>query len=192
MANIWITSDTHYAHKNICYGVSEWEDKERSARRFDTLEEMNSTIVGQINNFVKEDDILYHLGDWSFGEFQNIKEFKDKLIVKDIRLVLGNHDNNIKKNKENSKELFTEILPQGYKLKINKTTLILSHYPIDRWEDCEFGSIHLHGHTHHSLDTCDLNVLYRRMDVGIDWEEFRPYHIDEVLSIKDRPYLNRY
>ena len=24
MGNIWITSDTHYSHKNLCRGVTEW------------------------------------------------------------------------------------------------------------------------------------------------------------------------
>ena len=103
MSNIFFTSDTHYAHKNICVGVSEWDDKTKSCRKFQTLEEMNELIVNNINKYVKENDILYHLGDWSFGGINNIWEFRKRINCKNIYLVPGNHDHHIKKNK---------ILPQ--------------------------------------------------------------------------------
>lgn len=51
--NTWITSDTHYNHTNICRGVSTWEDG-RGTRDFQTLEEMNSTLVHNINSKVQE------------------------------------------------------------------------------------------------------------------------------------------
>ena len=97
--NIWFTSDTHYSHKNICLGVSEWSEPERSCRNFLNLTEMNDEIVYQINRNVKEDDILFHLGDWSFGGIDKIWEFRKKINCKNIHLVLGNHDHHIKKNK---------------------------------------------------------------------------------------------
>ena len=53
--------------KNICYGVSSWPEKESNCRMFNTLEDMNTAIVKSINSVVGENDILYHLGDWSFG-----------------------------------------------------------------------------------------------------------------------------
>ena len=75
---IWFISDTHFGHKNICYGVSEWENKITNTRPFNSLEEMNWAIVNSINNYVKEDDILYHLGDWSFGGIENIWNFRKR------------------------------------------------------------------------------------------------------------------
>lgn len=51
------------------------------------------------------------------------------------------------------------------------------------YEMDKVGSYHLHGHNHHRLDTDDLDMFYRRMDVGIDWEEFRPYSITEIIAI---------
>ena len=74
--NIWFTSDTHYWHKNITYGVSVWPDKENNCRKFNTTQEMSSHIVDQINKYVGQDDVLFHLGDWSFGGIQNIWNFR--------------------------------------------------------------------------------------------------------------------
>lgn len=93
--NIWFTSDTHYQHKNLCLGVSEWDDKEKSCRKFQILEEMNELIVKNINDNVKENDTLYHLGDWSFGGIENIWEFRKRINCKNIHLIFGNHDHHI-------------------------------------------------------------------------------------------------
>jgi len=102
--NIWITSDTHYNHKNICRGVTEWRMPDGSTpieqtRDFTDLEKMNAAIVNGINGVVMQDDVLIHLGDWSFGGFDSILEFWGRLMCKNIYLILGNHDKHIKNNK---------------------------------------------------------------------------------------------
>jgi len=68
---VWITSDTHYSHKNICRGVTNWRMPDGSVpveqtRDFPTIETMNASIVNNINGLVGQDDILIHLGDWSY------------------------------------------------------------------------------------------------------------------------------
>ena len=97
----YFTSDTHHSHKNICRGVSKWgktledgtfEVSVDSTRNFSTIEEMNQSIVDVINSTVGEFDELYHLGDWSFGGFENIQAFWLQLVCKNIYFVLGNHD----------------------------------------------------------------------------------------------------
>lgn len=209
---IWFTSDTHYNHKNICRGTSEWESKD-STRPFNTLEQMNNFIVNSINDYVQQNDTLYFLGDWSFGGIENIWNFRKRIICRDIHFINGNHDQHIKKNKlleipksEESlvrkfipnfniefmfgsnlliepQDLFTSI--QNYfEIEINKQIFVLSHYPIEEWYEMDRkGSIHLHGHCHHNIDNCELNTIYKRMDIGIDWKEFRPFNIDEILRI---------
>lgn len=97
MPKVWFTSDTHYGHKNIVAGVSDWSDKS-GCRNFNTVEEMNAEIIEGINANVAAKDTLYHLGDWSFGGVDNIWNFRKQLRVRDIRLVLGNHDEHIVTN----------------------------------------------------------------------------------------------
>ena len=203
MSNIYFTSDTHYNHSNLCLGVSTWDDKELSCRKFQTLEEMNELIVKNINDVVKEDDILYHLGDWSFGGIENIWEFRKQIKCKNIYLVPGNHDHHIKKNKLllqkeydiniYAHDCFLEILPELTKILIDKKEIILSHFPLEEWENMDRGAIHLHGHCHHTKDYTDLNMYAKRMDVGMDWEEFRPYSWEEIKEImKERKIKKRY
>lgn len=103
--NVWVTSDTHYGHKNICRGTSEWNRDELNpghsgTRDFKTLSEMNEALVYGINAHVQPDDILIHLGDWSFGGLDNIFVFRNRLACKNIYLAYGNHDHHIKSNKK--------------------------------------------------------------------------------------------
>jgi len=97
----FFTSDTHFHHKNICEGLSDW-DREKNAhqfRPFNTLEELDKTLVENINSTVGEDDVLIHLGDWSFGGKEQIWEFRKQIKCKNIHLILGNHDHHIEGNK---------------------------------------------------------------------------------------------
>jgi calcineurin-like phosphoesterase family protein len=96
---LWFTSDTHYNHSNICSSTTKWSDS-RLTRQFASLEAMNQRLVDNINDVVGENDILIHLGDWSFGGIDSIGEFRDRINCKNIHLVLGNHDHHIQNNKE--------------------------------------------------------------------------------------------
>lgn len=92
----WFTSDTHAFQKNICIPISEW--KSGALRDFPNEDIMTEHIANQINTYVKEDDILYHLGDWSFGGLDKILKFRNMINCRTIHLILGNHDSHIGKN----------------------------------------------------------------------------------------------
>ena len=93
----FFTSDSHYGHHNMCSGISRWK---QGFRNYQTLEEMNDALVDGINSVVREDDVLFHLGDWSFGGIDNIWEFRKRIRCKNIYLILGNHDEHIELNKK--------------------------------------------------------------------------------------------
>jgi len=183
---VWIISDTHFGHKNICRGVTEWRLPDGSVpiaqtRDFDTIGQMNDAIVNGINSVVGQDDVLIHLGDWSFGGFENIKIFRDRIVCQEIHLILGNHDHHIENNRSDCQELFTSV-NHYTKLMYKFDTLVLMHYPIDSWDGLNKGHIHLHGHVH--LPTGKIFGKGRRMDVGIDGSLFfAPYSLDNVVKI---------
>jgi calcineurin-like phosphoesterase family protein len=183
---VWIISDTHFGHKNICRGVTAWRLPDGSVpisqtRDFDSISEMNEIIVNNINSVVGQDDVLIHLGDWSFGGFENIKIFRDRIVCKEIHLILGNHDEHIEKNRDGVQELFTSV-NHYTKLMYKFETLVLMHYPIDSWDGLNKGHIHLHGHCH--LPQQKVFGKGRRMDVGIDGNMFfMPYELDNVIKI---------
>jgi calcineurin-like phosphoesterase family protein len=183
--NVFITSDTHYGHSNICRGTTNWRLPDGSipidqTRDFETIENMNDTIVNNINSMVGQDDVLIHLGDWSFGGFDNIKKFRERIICKEIHIILGNHDHHILNNKENVRELFTSVSEYNT-LKYLDSTFVLFHYPITSWNGLHKGDIHLHGHVHLSNDK--KFGRGKKMDVGVDGNNLKPYSIKEIIEL---------
>ncbi len=192
----WFTSDTHAFHKGIVRGTSEWEDKQKT-RDFDTVEEMTEKMASNFNKLVKSDDILYHIGDWSFGGFDNIKRFRDMLNCNTIHLILGNHDHHIERNKNGIQGLFSSV---GYykEITLNKQRIVLSHYAMRVWNKSHHGSWMLYGQSHGTLDKMtpqmsnptwigDMYYIknYKTMDVGVDTNNLEPYSLDELHTIMD-------
>ena len=191
IGNIYFTSDTHYHHKNIVRGVSEWKDDDNPTglqrkRDFDTLEEHDEAIIANFNSLVKENDTLYHLGDWSFGGYQQIPLFRERLNCKNIHLIFGNHDQHIEPSNSPYRPLFSSC---GYYneltmrvdrkwQQIQKVRIIMSHYAMRVFNKSHHGAIQLFGHSHGSLP--DLGN--RQMDVGVDTNNLHPYHLDEILE----------
>ena len=192
--NIWFTSDTHYSHTNICRGVSRWGNHDEdgnfevnigATRDFPDLEVMNDLIVDNINNNVDENDYLIHLGDWSFGGIERVTEFREKINCKNIVLILGNHDHHIQREKHLQK-LFTHVTHYD-ELKVTQRhdshKFVLCHYPIISWNNQRNGAYMLHGHQHLKGDSRFCDRQEKRMDIGLCGSpEFRPYHIDEIVT----------
>lgn len=187
---LYFTSDTHYSHTNICRGISKWKD-DNVTRDFKTLEHMNQTLVNNINKKVGENDILIHLGDWSFGGYEKIEEFRNKIVCKNIHLILGNHDHHIRNNRDDIQELFNSVndylqlevkLPLTNKsIPAKRYSFMLMHFPIASWENMNKGVVHLHGHVH--LPSHLRVAEGKAMDVGVDGNNLEPISLDEVMSI---------
>jgi calcineurin-like phosphoesterase family protein len=190
MKNIWFTSDTHYGHKNIAGpSVSSWSG---GYRNFNSVHEMNIALVQGINKYVKEDDELYHLGDWSFGGAQNIKVFRDSLACRNIHLMKGNHDQHIEEKliefeggDFNPLELFSSV-QEVREIQVGKMKIFLSHYSHRVWDGSHKGVVHLYGHSHGTIPD-----LGRSMDVGMDvayrmFGEYRPFNIGDITRIMDK------
>ncbi len=195
--NLFFVSDTHFSHSNICSATTKWKDAGDTVRQFSSLEEMNRTIVDNINAVVGEDDILFHLGDWSFGGFEQIEKFRSQLVCKNIHIVLGNHDHHIEKDKDGIQSLFSSVhsfIPhllvkrekEGSKGMLERFGFCVFHYPIASWIDMNQGVIHLHGHVH--LPKHLKLGEGRSLDVGMDGNDMKPYSLDEVMRlVKNQP-----
>lgn len=203
--NIYFTADTHYWHKNLCYGESVWKDRESKTRRFDSKKEMSRHIVNQFNEVVGKNDYLFHLGDWSYGGINNIWNFYKQLNCNNIFIIFGNHDHHIINNKllpncvytsdskfidndlidhscyspVNAQDLFVEAC-HYLEIKINGKYVILFHYPLESWNKRNKGSYMLHGHTHTGMGQNATENIQNRIDVGIDnyckiFGEYKPF-----------------
>jgi calcineurin-like phosphoesterase family protein len=193
---LFFTSDTHYGHSNICSATTNWVGAENMTRKFSSLDRMNDELVFWINQKVGENDILFHLGDWSFGGFENIEEFRNRIVCKNIHLVLGNHDEHIDRNKDNIQRLFTSVNhyinldlrrpSMKGKGQMDKYKFILCHFPIASWDGMNNGVIHAHGHVH--LPPHQRIGNGKSLDVGVDGNGLEPISLDEVVSLlKDQP-----
>ena len=190
--NLYFTSDTHYNHSNICRGTSNWPEG-RGTRDFHSLGEMNDAIVTAINSVVGPDDYLVHMGDWSFGGFESVAEFRKRIVCKNVILFLGNHDHHIRNNKEGVQGHFKHVAsydildirkPDGKETK--KYQFVCCHFPIASWDGMNKKVPHLHGHVH--LPPRLKIHEGRAMDVGVDGNNLQPYSLNEILAImRDRP-----
>ena len=174
---VWVTSDPHYNHKNICRGVTGWRTldgkvPEDNTRDFQTLDVMNSVIVDNINSKVGQNDTLIMLGDVSFGGFEFIKIFLDRLVCKNIHLVLGNHDHHIRNNRDNIKDMFLSV-SDYLQVNIVGENFVMTHYPFASWNGLNKGVVHLHGHVH--LPASKKWGKGKRLDVGMDGNNLHPY-----------------
>ena len=80
---VFFTADTHYHHRNLVRGESKWANKS-GCRDFDTLEENDIKLIEGINSTVGVDDVLFHLGDFSFGDIKYYKEFRSQIKCQNI------------------------------------------------------------------------------------------------------------
>jgi calcineurin-like phosphoesterase family protein len=144
---------------------------------------MNERLIDGINHHVGQDDTLIMLGDVSFGGFDNIGIFLERLVCHNIHLILGNHDTSIEKNRDHVQGRFLSV--QHYlELKINDRDFVLCHYPLQSWHGMNKGVIHLHGHVHLPENRKFGNG--KKMDVGVDGNGMDPYSIDEIIKIMDK------
>lgn len=199
--NIFFCSDSHYGHSGIVSGTSTWDDR-GGCRTFKTVEEHDAVLVNNINKTVGVDDILFCLGDWSFGSYKtgehitNIKKFRDSINCKNVHLIFGNHDQEIIANRNNEKSFFAsvayyrEILiieqPESQGQKATKQKIVLSHYSHRVWNNMQNGAWMLFGHSHGNLK----DTVGKTMDVGFDTNmEFKPYSFQEIKEIMNNKEL---
>jgi len=185
---VWITSDTHYSHKNIVRGTTNWRTQDGevpvdSTRDFQTIEQMNERLIDGINHFVGQDDTLIMLGDVSFGGFDNIGIFLERLVCHNIHLILGNHDHHIDRNYDFVQKRFLSV--QHYlEVNIEGKDFVLCHYPLQSWNGLNKGVIHLHGHVHLPENRKFGNG--KRLDVGVDGNGMDPYSISDIIKMMDK------
>ena len=163
----YVTSDLHFFHTNILQYQYE-------QRPFSSVEAMNTHISEYWRDTLTDKDELYLLGDFAMGHKTKAIELL-KTLPGRIHLIRGNHDHY---NKVQEEELFETVY--DYKiLRYEGQRIILFHFPIEEWDRCDYGDMHLHGHTHGNLKSYKPN----RFDMGWDiHQRFIP--LDEVLSWK--------
>lgn len=82
---LYFTSDLHLGDEKVLIS--------RNGRPFSNIEEMNNTIIDNINRVVGEDDELWILGDFAFRvDKAEVQKFRNRINCRNVHLVYGNHD----------------------------------------------------------------------------------------------------
>ena len=164
----YFTADTHLGHGNIIHHCQ---------RPFASLEQMDETLIGNINEMVGPDDTLWILGDFAWKE---PKKYLTYIYCKHIHILQGNHDH----PNQLSKAVFglmgkgVDIIlePSIVDMKIDLQRITLCHYPMLSWRASHYGTWHLFGHVHGNLKHPSPHAI----DVGVDVNEFTPVSWDTV------------
>ena len=180
-SGIFFTSDTHFGHSKII---------DYCKRPFSSIEEHDRTLIQNWNNVVGQDDTVFHLGDFAYGNSQFIAN-TIKQLNGNIILVKGNHDlRNINPTLYN---IFSDVVYQA-RILIDNQTVYLNHFPFLCFEHGDINlyknnySIQLFGHVHSgpltsSEDVNRLNILLpTQYDVGVDNNNYTPISWSDVKN----------
>ena len=173
MSKIFLTSDTHFGHDREFI----WK-----ARGFNSVEEMNETIIQKWNDTVSAEDDVYILGDVILGDPSNIGYVK-RLSGK-LHIVLGNHDTSKREEMYRNLPNVVEVAEVGIRLKYKKHHFVLTHYPMMTGnlekESLKQMSLNLYGHTHQASNFYnDMPFMYH---VGVDSHDCYPVLLDDIIE----------
>jgi calcineurin-like phosphoesterase family protein len=182
--NIFFTSDTHFQHANII---------KYALRPYENAEEMTEDLIKRWNSVVKPNDIVFHLGDFMFGNINRFWEIRSRLNGK-IYLIHGNHDYKLM-CEGNIEQGFEDIAAQ-MNICIDGQKIYLSHFPFLTFDGIfkDKPSWQLFGHVHsnkeHPGTSPDIKrldyLLPYQYDVGVDNNNYTPISFEQVKDIIEK------
>jgi calcineurin-like phosphoesterase family protein len=168
----FFTSDTHFDDP---YSIEYFN------RPFKNADEMNRVMVEKWNGVVRDEDTVYHLGDFTLEDIRHFTKWVSQLNGK-INILPGSHDSPWLKDFVATEKVqviaplvtleFPEITVGG-----STQVIVLCHYSMQVWDRSNQGSWHLFGHSHGKIKGIGLSF-----DVGVDCTEFTPLSLESVVS----------
>jgi len=158
--SVYFIGDTHFDHKNIiryCH------------RPFSNVTEMNRTIENNWNSTVRDNEIVYFLGDWSFGRGSKPATYWKRRVNGNIFSVQGSHD---KVKFDRSRVLH-----------VGRYSFLLIHNPEDR--RIEWHGWIIHGHVHNNkMDKYPfINGERKTINVSAELIDYKPVSLEYLLSL---------
>lgn len=187
---IYYISDTHFRDQAIF---------DKCKRPFKDLIEMESTIINKWNMKIKDEDIVYVLGDIAKDDDISSIEIFNKL-KGHKHLIVGNHDHlileDIKKFNIFESVKFIDLIMD------NNRKVCICHYPLMDWMEFNREGILIYGHIHNKTPMNGyaykmMKDYYKNLpayNCGVDVCDFEPRTLDELIHLKEvnknEPYIN--
>ena len=188
----WFISDPHFFHKHVI---------RYNKRPFNDNNEMHETLIRNWNKKINNKDVVYIIGDFSFGNFYETCQIVKRLNGKK-RLIRGNHDYRF--TSKDFVDMGFEDVRDHLLISINGFEVLLSHFPYHKpfkafWYNkilkrhykkyYDFyprycGRWLIHGHFHHDEKVKPKN---KEINVCVDNNEYSPVSELTILN-----YLKEY
>ena len=168
VSNSWFTADFHLSHKNII---------KYAHRPFNDVHEMDETLIQNLKLALKNNDVLYYLGDLTFKE-ELAQRFFNEFQGIEIHYIIGNHD------RPSIIDLARQNCASVSNLKdirIENQPITLCHYAMRVWNKSHFNAWQLYAHSHGSLQP-----IGKQYDVGVDNNGFKPVNFSELMVIMEK------
>ena len=144
---------------------------------------MDRTLIVNWNSLVRQEDTIYVLGDFGFGNVEFLQRIFNRLNGHK-HLIQGNHDKNtiLVKGWESITEYHGSkvihiphpAMPRG------KQMIVMSHFAYAVWDKSHHGAINLYGHSH-GMPPDRLRPNNQQLDVGVDaWDCF-PCNLEMIM-----------
>ena len=186
---VFFTSDSHFRHNQSFIF---------EARGYKNRYDHDDALIAKINEVVRPQDTLIHLGDFCLNitppEFEEILR---RIDCNNILYIWGNHNSCIRRIYEDAviteynKDI--EVYPYkvgkitylGYykELIVNGQMIVIHHYPHQIWNQMQKIAWQLSGHSHYTNPTTQLYCSENKiLDVGWDGHG-KPLSFPEIQKI---------
>jgi calcineurin-like phosphoesterase family protein len=189
---VYFTSDTHFNHaKNFIF----------EARGYKSVSEHNDALIAKINEVVRSEDTLFHLGDFCLNiTMPEFEQIISRINCAHIGYIWGNHNSCIRRQYEETlrsdyhyQRDDIEVYPYtigkitylGYykEVIVNGHQIVLHHYPHQIWNQMQKSAWQLSGHSHYTNPTTHLDHPDNKiLDVGWDGHG-KPLSFPEIQKI---------
>lgn len=177
---VYFIADTHFGHANVLKLCN---------RPFETVDEMNETIIKNWNERVRGNDTVYILGDMFF------RCADPEAILKRLHgrkhLLVGNHDGSWIHRVDTGK--YFKSVSHMLETSDGAHAITLCHYPMLTWNH-QRKSYMIHGHIHNNTDFDFYPLITRRgniLNAGVDMNGFKPVTFEELLE-NNRAFIEKY
>jgi len=172
-SKVYVAADLNLGYTNII---------RRNNRPFMNVEEMNKVLLKNWNDTVCFDDIVYFLGDISYGESAQDIDYWLKRMSGNIVFIKGDHDTS-----EN-----IEFLLDYVTVDVGNKHFCLVHDPTDAPEDFDGWIIHAQNYNHDLEKHPLIDRERKTINISLEATDYRPIaftEIEEIISWADSIYL---
>lgn len=170
MVKTFLIADTHFFHENVIKYCN---------RPFKSVEEMNQVMIKNWNETVDDNDIIYHLGDFTMAPYAKEISYKDRYINVANKLLdnLNGKKYLIRGNHDPRKGILGQCYWEDSFREIELNGFLLTHKPK------ETDLINIHGHVHDKMPFWYIEDGKDKFNVSVDMIGFRPISIDIIMEI---------